>query len=117
MGIGIVDKPWGWYKDLERTPHLVIKRIYVKPFSRFSLQKHFKRDEFWYIISGYGKLTLNSTQKTVGPGDTYKIAKEDIHRLEAYSDGITFVEVQSGECFEDDIVRLEDDYNRVTDGL
>ena len=33
-----VDKPWGWYKDLERTPNLVIKKIYIKPFSKF----HFK---------------------------------------------------------------------------
>tara|TARA_A100001201_G_C4087355_1_gene200953 strand:+ start:1614 stop:1961 length:348 start_codon:yes stop_codon:yes gene_type:complete len=115
--MSIVNKPWGWYKDLERSPSLVIKKLYIKPFSRFSLQKHFKRDEYWQIVSGYGKITLNSQQKTVGPGDSFKIAKGDVHRLEAYADGITFVEVQTGECFEKDIVRLEDDYNRVTDGL
>ena len=107
-----VDKPWGWYKDLERTPNLVIKKIYIKPFSKFSLQKHSEREEFWYIVSGYGKLTLDDTLHTVGPGDSYKIKKEQIHRLEAYADGITFVEVQSGECRENDIYRIEDDYGR-----
>ena len=79
-----VDKPWGWYKDLERTPNLVIKKIHIKPFSKFSLQKHYEREEFWYIVSGYGKLTLDDTLHTVGPGDSYKIKKEQIHRLEAY---------------------------------
>ena len=55
-----VQKPWGWYKDLERHYDLVIKKLYIKPLSRFSLQKHFKRDEFWYIISGTGTITIDS---------------------------------------------------------
>ena len=107
-----VDKPWGWYKDLKRTPNLVIKTIYIKPFSKFSLQKHFKREEHWYIVKGYGKLTPNDKSYTVGPGDSYQIKKEDVHRLEGYSDGVTFVEIQTGECREDDILRIEDDYGR-----
>jgi len=107
-----VEKPWGWYKDLERTPHLVVKKIYVKPFAKFSLQKHYEREELWYIINGYGKLTLDDKFHTVGPGDSYKIKKEQIHRMEAYADGVTFVEVQSGECRENDIYRIEDDYGR-----
>ena len=49
---------------------------------------------------------------TVGPGDSFIIEKEQVHRLESYADGVTFVEVQRGECFEDDIVRLEDDFGR-----
>ena len=40
-----------------------------------------------------------------------------IDLLEAHADGITILEVQRGECSEDDIIRLEDDYDRVTDGL
>ena len=35
-----------------------------------------------------------------------------VHRLEAYADGLTFVEIQRGECFEDDIERIEDDFGR-----
>ena len=48
----------------------------------------------------------------MGPGDSYQIKKEDVHRLEGYSDGVTFVEIQTGECREDDILRIEDDYGR-----
>ena len=108
----IVSKPWGWYKDLKRTPHVVVKEIYIKPFSKFSLQKHFNREECWYVIRGYGKLTLGTRAYTVGPGDSYIVEKEVIHRLEAYSDGLTFMEVQRGDCTEEDIVRIEDDYGR-----
>jgi len=108
----IVNKPWGWYKDLKRTPNVVVKEIYIKPFSKFSLQKHFNREECWYVVRGYGKLTLGSSAHTVGPGDSYVIEKEVIHRLEAYADGLTFMEVQRGDCTEADIVRIDDDYGR-----
>lgn len=50
--------------------------------------------------------------RTVGPGDSHVIEKGTIHRLEAYADGLLFIEVQRGDCAEDDIVRLEDDYGR-----
>tara|TARA_R100000406_G_C3111342_1_gene124446 strand:+ start:669 stop:1004 length:336 start_codon:yes stop_codon:yes gene_type:complete len=107
-----VNKPWGWYKDLKRTPQLVVKQLYVKPFSRFSLQRHFKREEAWYIVSGIGKVTIDQMIYTIGPGDTYIVKPGQVHRLEAYADGVEFVEVQRGECFEDDIERLEDDFGR-----
>ena len=108
----VVNRPWGWYKDLKRTPNVVVKEIYIKPFSKFSLQKHFNREECWYVVRGYGKLTLGLSAHTVGPGDSYTIEKEVVHRLEAYADGLTFIEVQRGECTEADIVRIEDDYGR-----
>lgn len=113
----IVDKPWGWYLDYERHHNLVIKKIHVKPLQRFSLQKHFKRDEFWYVLSGLGKMYLDGEYRLAHQGETFNILRGQVHRLEAHADGITIIEVQRGECYEDDIVRLEDDYNRVTDGL
>ena len=33
--------------------------------------------------------------------------------MEGGKDGVLFIEVQRGECYEEDIVRLEDDYGRV----
>ena len=35
------------------------------------------------------------------------------HRMSAGKKGLTVIEIQRGKCVEDDIVRLEDDYNRV----
>ena len=68
-----VQKPWGWYTDLERDYNLVIKKLYINPLSRFSLQKHFKRDEFWYIVSGTGTITIDNLFQKVGPGDSFRI--------------------------------------------
>ena len=47
-------------------------------------------------------------------GSTIKIEKKDRHRVENKgSEDLIFVEIQTGSYFgEDDIVRLDDDYNR-----
>jgi len=112
-----VDKPWGWYEDLERHHNLVIKKLHINSFQKISLQKHFKRDEFWYVISGIGKVNIDNVYRLASEGETFSIGRGQIHRLEAHADGITILEVQRGECHEDDIIRLDDDYDRVTDGL
>ena len=42
------------------------------------------------------------------------------HRFALYNFYLSllqFLEIQQGECEENDIIRIEDDYNRVTDGL
>ena len=49
----------------------------------------------------------------IRPGEYAYIPKGGIHRLNGGDDGVTFIEIQRGECREDDIVRLEDDYGRV----
>jgi len=112
MHTQVVKKPWGWYKDLERNFYRVIKTIHISPNKRFSLQKHFKRDEFWYILSGTGKITIDSWTTEVKKGDHFRIPKESVHRMEGGPDGLDFLEVQEGECAEDDIIRLEDDFDR-----
>ena len=112
-----VTKPWGWYKDLERHHNMVIKKIYIKPFQKISLQKHAHRDEFWYILSGIGSVQIGNTHRLAHQGETFSVGRGEVHRITAHADGITLLEVQEGECKEDDIVRLEDDYDRVTDGL
>ena len=112
-----VQKPWGWYRDLERHYDLVIKKLYIKPLSRFSLQKHFKRDEFWYIILERELSLLIVLRRKLNLEIASVLVEGLFTDLKLDVDGLTFVEVQKGECSEDDIVRLEDDYNRVTDGL
>ena len=43
----------------------------------------------------------------------FVIMETSPHRATAGDDGMTIVETQTGECREDDIVRLMDDYGRV----
>ena len=62
-------------------------------------------------------MQIDNVHRLASEGETFSIGRGQTHRLEAHADGITILEVQRGECSEDDIIRLEDDYDRVTDGL
>lgn len=108
-----VEKPWGKYWDLYRTKDTVIKKLVVFEGHRFSYQYHNERDEIWMITSGVGQLWLNNEIQTVGPGFSVFIKRGDKHRLaNAGSGDLVFFEIQYGNCSEEDIVRLVDDYAR-----
>jgi len=108
-------RPWGTYTILEDTPGYKIKRIEVKPGKRLSLQKHFHRNEHWIVVSGTATVTVENTVKLVRPNESTYIKMGEIHRLE--NNGkipIVLIEAQVGEYTgEDDIVRIEDDFQRI----
>lgn len=114
QAIEIDERPWGRFTVLLDLPHTKVKRIEVRPGHRLSLQKHFKREEHWIMTKGSAQVHLNSEILEVSAGDTVFIPKEAVHRIHnASSDWVEFIEVQLGDYFgEDDIVRLEDDYQR-----
>jgi len=101
------ERPWGNYKVVEKT-----KIITVKPNSRLSLQYHNHRDEFWRIISGEGKVIIGEKEYTSKKGDTFMIPKKTKHRVMTEESEMVFLEIATGIVDEDDIVRLEDDYDR-----
>tara|TARA_Y100001973_G_C5181260_1_gene325066 strand:- start:1284 stop:1628 length:345 start_codon:yes stop_codon:yes gene_type:complete len=106
-------KPWGWYLVLDENHDYKVKRIFVKPNEQFSLQYHNNREEHWTILDGVGTITQDDIESTIRPGEYAYIPPKQIHRLNGGEKGIWFIEVQRGECREDDIVRLKDDYGRV----
>lgn len=108
-------RPWGMYEVLDEGPDHKVKRITVHPGMRLSYQRHERRAEHWYVVSGRGVVTLDDTCIAVHAGATVDIALGVAHRVENVGDqDLLFIEVQSGDYFgEDDIVRLDDDYGRV----
>jgi mannose-1-phosphate guanylyltransferase len=108
-------RPWGTYTVLEDTPGYKIKRIEVKPGCRLSLQKHFHRSEHWIVISGTATVTIGDETKLVRPNESTYIKMGEVHRLE--NEGkipVVLIEAQVGEYTgEDDIVRIEDDFDRI----
>ncbi len=108
------NRPWGNYIVLSEDKKYKIKKIEVNPKSRLSYQYHNKRSELWYVISGTGIVTINDKKIRLNVGSTIKIDKRDKHRVENNgSKNLVFIEIQTGSYFgEDDIVRLDDDYNR-----
>lgn len=107
-------RPWGSYHVLLDSPGYKIKRITVKSGSKLSLQKHFHRSEHWVVVSGTATVTIDDETFLVRPNESTYIQAGQLHRLE--NDGLldlVMIEVQVGEYTgEDDIVRLDDVYQR-----
>jgi len=109
-----VERPWGWYEEeFSETQNYKVKRLYVNPESRFSLQYHDTRNEYWTVVQGGGHVIVGDNEKEIEVGDFIFVPRTTPHRLTGGEMGITIVEVQIGDpCDEEDIVRFEDDYGR-----
>lgn len=112
-GYVVVDKPWGQYTDIYRSPSAVFKKIEVSSGEEISYQYHLGRGEFWYILSGHGVLTIDGTPFDVTAGESFQIDAGLPHQIKNTGDiTITIFEMQFGDCQEEDIVRLNDKYDR-----
>jgi mannose-1-phosphate guanylyltransferase/mannose-6-phosphate isomerase len=109
-----VHRPWGSYQSVDNGERHQVKRIIVKPGERLSLQKHHHRSEHWIVVRGAARVTVNETVKTVHENESIYIPIGAVHRLE--NPGkilLELIEVQTGSYLgEDDIIRIEDDYQR-----
>ena len=107
-------RPWGSFYVIHDEVNYKIKRIEVNPGQRLSYQYHKKRSEAWTIVSGSAIVTINGDEKQLNVGETVFIPQGAKHRVENNSKNkLEFIEVQTGSYFgEDDIVRIQDDYNR-----
>lgn len=104
---------WGSWVKLAEGDKFKVKIILVDKGHKFSLQYHDSRDELWLVVSGNGAATIGDGVNDCKPGDYYFIPKGTKHRMECIgSTDLRFIEIQWGDCEEDDITRLEDDYGR-----
>ena len=108
------DRPWGKFEILIDNNDCKVKRITVKPGGRLSYQYHHKRSEVWVVVSGVATMTLDGKISDYIYGETILIPQGTKHRVENKQlDDLVFIEVQHGTYFgEDDIVRIQDDYDR-----
>ena len=109
-----VHRPWGSYQSVDNGDRHQVKRIIVKPGGRLSLQKHHHRSEHWIVVRGAARVTVNELVKTVHENELIYIPIGAIHRLENPGKiPLELIEVQTGSYLgEDDIIRIEDDYQR-----
>ena len=108
------ERPWGSFTILDESETFKVKRIEVKSGARLSYQKHQHRAEHWFVVAGTATVTLDGAEITVEAGNAIDIPLGAAHRVaNAATEKLVFIEVQRGTYFgEDDIIRLEDDYNR-----
>jgi mannose-6-phosphate isomerase len=110
-------RPWGTFTVLDQGDGFKVKRIEVLPGKRLSYQKHAQRAEHWVVVNGTAKVTLDDREIIVETGQAVDIAIGSAHRVENPGrELLVFIEVQRGKYLgEDDIVRLQDDFGRVSD--
>lgn len=109
-----VYRPWGHYEIVQRGERHLVKRILVKPGARLSLQTHAHRSEHWVVVKGLAEVTVNDVMQRLGENQSTYIPIGAVHRLaNPGAEPLEIIEVQVGERLsEDDIVRLDDVYNR-----
>ena len=106
-------KPWGYYTVLEETnSNVKVKKLHVNPGGTLSLQRHFKRSEYWFVASGTafletvtadGNLKITQHEKH----DHIHIPLTSWHRLfNPLDQPVEIIEIQYGsDCIEEDIER------------
>lgn len=107
-------RPWGNYERLDMDEGYQVKRIVVKPGGILSLQKHRHRAEHWVVVRGRAEVTIDGDIRNLMPGQSVYVPLGAVHRLaNRETESVILIEVQTGDYFgEDDIIRLEDVYNR-----
>lgn len=106
------ERPWGYFRQFCKNEPVTVKILSLNPHEMFSLQMHYKREEFWRVISGSGIVTIGEIKKEIKIGDEIIIPVETKHRLEAGDNRLEVIEISTGDFDEDDIVRYEDKYHR-----
>ncbi len=112
-----VYRPWGYYEGIHLGDRHQVKHISVNPGSVLSLQKHFHRAEHWVVVRGTAVVTRDDEEILLTENESVYLPLGCVHRLKNPGKvPLSIVEVQTGSYLgEDDIVRLEDVYNRVDD--
>jgi mannose-1-phosphate guanylyltransferase len=113
-----VHRPWGSYTVLEEGANHKIKRLAIKPGAALSLQLHRQRSEHWVVVEGEARVTRDDEELLLTRDQSTYIPAGARHRLEnAGPEPLIVIEVQTGRYLgEDDIVRFEDRYGRVSEG-
>ena len=108
----IQTRPWGKFEEFTTNQKTTVKILTVEPNQELSLQFHNKRWEFWRILSGNPTIQIGDTKTEAKQEDSFEIPKKEKHRITSNDEQVKILEISFGDFDENDIVRLEDRYNR-----
>lgn len=108
-----IERPWGYYRVLHEVPGMKVKELTVGPGKNLSMQRHFKRREYWIISEGAAVVNSELASGYAMPSkllqkhDEYHVLKEEWHQLtNPFDVPLKVVEIQySEQCVEEDIER------------
>lgn len=112
----IITKPWGKEEILEHNKNYVVKKLTMLKGYKCSIQYHEKKKETIYVLDGILKIYIGDRLDELKsiylkPNDFITIDPFKIHRMEAEILDVIYLESSTSEL--DDVIRLEDDYNRM----
>ncbi|NPA15274.1 MAG: mannose-1-phosphate guanylyltransferase/mannose-6-phosphate isomerase [Deferribacteres bacterium] len=107
-------RPWGSFEVLLKGERFKVKRVKVKPGKKLSLQLHHHRAEHWIVVKGTARITIGDKTFYLHENESAYVPKSTVHRIENVGKiPLEIIEIQTGEYLEeDDIIRLEDDWER-----
>jgi mannose-1-phosphate guanylyltransferase len=107
-------RPWGGYTSIFNGDRFQVKRLFVTPGKKLSLQKHHHRSEHWICVKGTAEVTIGEHTQVVRENESVYIPQGEVHRLA--NPGkilLEMIEVQTGSYLgEDDIIRIVDEFGR-----
>ena len=107
-------RPWGGYSSILNGSRFQVKKLFVKPGKKLSLQKHHHRAEHWIVVSGTAEVTIDGKVTMLSENESIYLPLGCVHRLA--NPGkilLELIEVQTGSYLgEDDIIRIEDEFGR-----
>jgi mannose-1-phosphate guanylyltransferase len=108
-------RPWGGYTSVLNGERFQVKRLFVKPGKKLSLQKHHHRAEHWIVVRGTAEVTLDGAITVLSENQSIYLPLGCTHRLANPGKiDLELIEVQTGSYLgEDDIIRIEDEFGRV----
>lgn len=108
-------RPWGNYTKINEGDRWKVKKIFVKPGEKLSLQLHHHRAEHWIVVNGTAAVEVDDEKLTLYENQSTYIPLGSKHRLSNPGKSpLILIEVQSGSYLgEDDIKRFEDSYGRL----
>ena len=107
-------RPWGGYTSVLSGERFQVKRLFVKPGKRLSLQKHHHRAEHWIVVRGTAAVTIDGEVTLLSENQSIYLPLGCEHRLANPGKiELELIEVQTGSYLgEDDIIRIEDEFGR-----
>jgi mannose-6-phosphate isomerase-like protein (cupin superfamily) len=107
-----VKKPWGNFRQFTLNELTTVKTLTIDIGQELSLQTHMSRSEYWYVLIGKPLITQGDTVFEAEPHQEIFIKQGQKHRIAAPKNQVVILEIAHGHFDENDIIRLEDKYNR-----
>ena len=114
-----ISRPWGkMIRFCKNAENVTVKVLYIAYNECISLQRHKKRDQFYFILDPITIVRMNKSGNKIfteaQPGEEFYFHRGNVHRAintKTYPFA-RYLEISFGNYDEKDIERIEDKYGR-----